>query len=72
MGLMHRKQLKEQQEAALKDERKAWKALNEAQTDQERAALQVVWEEAANRIAKIATDLEKLNDKSKLLKLFKR
>lgn len=69
---MHRRQLKQQQEAALKDERKAWKALNEAQTDQERAALQAVWEEAANRITKIAADLKKLDDNRKPFKLFKR
>lgn len=69
---MDRRQLKEQQEAALSDERRAWKAFNEAKTEAERVVLQELWEEAANRIAKIAAELEKLDGKPKLFKLFKR
>lgn len=48
---MERRRAKVQHDTAVKEERTAWKALNEAETHQ-RAALQEFWEQAAKRLAK--------------------
>ncbi len=57
-------------EAAVNEERMAWKALNESDTHQ-RAALQELWEQAAKRLTKISAEA-RLDGKSKWWVLWRR
>lgn len=61
---MERRRAKEQQDAAVNEERMAWRALNEAETHQ-RAALQELWEQAAKRLTKISAETARLDGKPK-------
>ena len=61
---MERRRAKAQHDAAVNEERTAWKALNEAETH-ERAALQEFWEQAAKRLTKISAETAKLDGKPK-------
>src|SRR5688572_25771273 len=52
---MERQRAKAQHDAAVNEERMAWKALNEAETHQ-RVTLQELWEQAAKRLTEITAE----------------
>ena len=69
--LMERRRAKAQHDAAVNEERMAWKALNDAETHQ-RAALHELWEQAAKRLTKISSKTARLDGKPKWWFLWRR
>jgi len=61
---MERRRREKAHDAAVNEERTAWKALNEAETHQ-RAALQEFWEQAAKRLTNISAETSRRDGKRK-------